>query len=88
MKIVFVEHECIFYRIESHVNVKQIKSVFADYVLNFYKSIELSLLEKVDGIVTFNNSETELLKNALGDRKNKIEFSLSPFLFLIETFKK
>jgi glycosyltransferase involved in cell wall biosynthesis len=88
IKKVFVEHECIFKRIESHMIAKRMKSVFADYVLNFYKSIELSLLEQVDGIVTFSHSETEILQNALGDKKNKIEFSLSPFPILERDFRE
>ncbi|MBR8833064.1 MAG: glycosyltransferase [Stigonema ocellatum SAG 48.90 = DSM 106950] len=88
IKKVFVEHECLFYRIQSHINAKQIKSVFAEYVLNFYKSIEMVLLEKVDGIVTFNDSESVILENALGDKKNKIEFLVSPFPILERDFKK
>ncbi|MBD2605363.1 glycosyltransferase [Scytonema hofmannii FACHB-248] len=88
IKKVFVEHECIFLRIKSHIEARQLKSVFADYVMNFYKNVEISLLNKVDGVLTFNHLEYEILKNSLEDKNNKIEVFVSPFPVLERDFKE
>src|SRR5579883_6272 len=88
VKKVFVEHECIFNRIESHIKAKQIKSVFADYIMNFYKSTEISLLEQANAVITFNQAEDEILKKAIGDKNNKIDFLISPFPILDRDFKE
>ncbi|MBM0741374.1 glycosyltransferase [Phormidium sp. CLA17] len=79
IKKVFVEHECIFYRIKSHMSAKHITSGFANYILEFYKKVEISLLEQVDGVITFNDSENALLKDALGQQNHSIKFINSPF---------
>jgi glycosyltransferase involved in cell wall biosynthesis len=88
IKKVFVEHECIFLRIKSHMEARQIKSDFANYVMNLYKSFEICLLEKVDGILTFNNLEDEILKNALVTKNDQVEFLVSPFPILEGDFKE
>jgi Glycosyl transferases group 1 len=85
VKKIFVQHEGMFYRIKSHIIAKKIESVTTDYIFNFYKSIELSLLEKFDGILTFNNSENELLKINL-ERKKRI--CISPYPILKSDFQK
>jgi glycosyltransferase involved in cell wall biosynthesis len=88
VRTVFVEHESIFYRIKSHRDAKQIKSVVAEYVMQFYKSVEIALLEKVDGVITFTASENFILKNALKDKNSQIKFLISPFPVLKQDFRK
>ncbi|BAZ42343.1 group 1 glycosyl transferase [Calothrix sp. NIES-4101] len=88
VKKVFVQHEGMFYRIKSHIIAKQIESVVTDYIFNFYKSIELSLLEQFDGILTFNDSEKEILKISLEKRNNKLSFCVSPYPILEPDFQK
>ena len=88
IKKIFVEHECIFLRIKSHMEARQIKSEFANYVMTLFKSFEISLLEKVDGILTFNNLEDEILKNALVTKNGQVEFLVSPFPILERDFKE
>jgi glycosyltransferase involved in cell wall biosynthesis len=87
VKKIFVEHECRFARIESHLKAKNIKSVFGDYMYNFYKCIELALLEKFDGIITFSESDRDLLKNSLQTKNDCIEILNSPFPILERDFQ-
>lgn len=88
VKTVFVEHECIFYRIQSHIKAKQIKSVIAEYVFQFYRTVEAALLEKVDGVVTFNKFENLLLNDALKNKNHQVKFLVSPFPVLERDFRK
>lgn len=79
LKTIFVEHECIFYRINSHIQTKKINSFFSKYVHEFYKTVEISLLEKVDGIITFNIFENLILKEELARKGSNVKFLNSPF---------
>jgi len=88
VKKVFVEHECLFHRIKSHAEAKHIKSAFADYILEFYKGVEISLLENVDGIITFNDLENKILKAALAGKNDKAKFLVSPFSTLDSDFEE
>ncbi|GAB1539859.1 glycosyltransferase family 4 protein [Scytonema sp. NUACC21] len=88
IKKVFVEHECIFLRIKSHREARKIHSPYADYLINFYKSIEISLLEKVDAVLTFNNLEHEILKSASEEKNQKNQFFISPFPILDRDFQE
>lgn len=88
VKKVFVEHECRTYKIISHLQAKQIESVFTDYVYNLNKCIELSLLEKLDGVITFNESDDLYLRNFLKEKKNDIQFFISPYAVLDRDFRE
>ena len=89
VKIVFIEHEYIIQRIESHIISKQIRSVFGSYIVSFYKEIEKSILSKVDGIIVFNGSEKQMLQNLLSLDKNcSKKIRVSPFPVLEDMFQE
>lgn len=88
VKKVFVQHECLFYRIKSHINAKKINFLLSQYVLNFYKNIELSLLSDFDGILSFNNLENLFLESSLKPINPNIEFCVSPYPVLEKDFQK
>ncbi|WP_066377188.1 MULTISPECIES: glycosyltransferase [unclassified Anabaena] len=85
VKKVFIEHECRFNRIETHIKAKQINSFYSSYIHNYYKCIEISFLKKFDGIITFTESEYEILKWALNSSSN-IDLFISPFPILDQYF--
>lgn len=86
VKKIFVEHECRFQRIESHLKAKQIKTVFGNYIYNINKSIEVAFLRKFDAIFTFCKPDLYYLKSNLNQNK-KIDFFCSPFPILDIDFK-
>ena len=87
VKKIFIEHECRFLRIQSHINVKQLNSPFVNYILNFNKDLELSLLRKADAILNFNSADSLVIQKSLGERGKKIEFATIPFPILDQDFR-
>ncbi|KOP22769.1 hypothetical protein AMR41_30340 [Hapalosiphon sp. MRB220] len=87
VKKLFIQHEPRFIRISSHIDAKQIQSNFTNYIYNFNKCIELSLLENFDGILSFNNSDCLALKEALDEKGKHIQFFTSPFPILDQDFR-
>lgn len=88
VKKVFIEHECQFYRIGTHIKAKNIETEFANYIYNLVKTIEVSFLEQFDTILTFNEDEAHILSDALTAKKNKPEIITSPFPTLEKDFIK
>jgi glycosyltransferase involved in cell wall biosynthesis len=87
VKKIFIQHDSEISRIKSYISSKLNNSFYAEYVLNFYKCIETSLLEKVDCIVSFNNYDNSILKDALGDKNNLIKLFVSPYAIPDREFK-
>ncbi|MBF2066320.1 MAG: glycosyltransferase [Calothrix sp. C42_A2020_038] len=88
IKKVFVQHESLFYRIKSHIDTKQIKSLTSHYILNFYKNIEFTLLSKFDGIMSFNKLENFLLETSLKPVNSSTQCCISPYPVLEKDFQE
>ena len=79
VKTIFVEHECFFYRMKSHIDAAGITSEFSKYIVEFYRQLEGSLLSDIDGIITFNYSEKNALKSLLSNKEAEEKIIVSPF---------
>jgi hypothetical protein len=88
VKIIFVEHECVFYRIKSHIDAVGIISKFSKYILEFYRKLEGSLLSDIDGIITFNYSEKNAIESLLPNKKIGDKIIVSPFSVSKNEFKE
>lgn len=87
IKKIFIGHECKFFRIESHIEAKNLDSVYTDYIYNCTKEVEIGLLKKFDSIVVFNESEAKSLRQELSSH-NHIKIHNIPFPILDKDFKE
>jgi glycosyltransferase involved in cell wall biosynthesis len=88
VKKIFIQHDSEISKIKSYINSKQIDSSYSDYILNFYKCIEVSLLEKFDSIITFNNYDALILRQALGNKGSHLSCFVSPYAIPEREFKE
>ena len=86
VKKVFIEHECQFYRIGTHMKAKHINTGYAGYIYNLVKTIEVSFLKQFDSILTFNEDETRVLESVLQTSSKGVEIITSPFPVLDRDF--
>ena len=88
VKKVFISHELMFARIQSHINARKTSSPYADYVLMLNKTIELSFVEKFDAVISFSEHDSSELKNSLAEHGSKIKFATIPFAVLDQDFQE
>ncbi|PSB30593.1 glycosyltransferase [Stenomitos frigidus] len=88
VKKVYLSHESRLARIQSHIEEKQLQSIYADYVYNFNHRIKKAFLSEFDAISTFSDHDTFTLEVALGEASKRIQFSTMPFPVFDEDFKE
>ncbi len=88
VKKVFLQHESRLAKIASHISSKQIKSNATDYIYNINKHIKAAFLQEFDAILTFNDSDTLILKNLVKKSTKKIQCVTTPFPILEQDFRE
>lgn len=86
VKTIFVVHECCFSRIKTHISARSLESNFCSYIYKLFKCIEISFLEKFDGVITFQEGEATILRENLRSVENIPEIIVSPFPVLDSDF--
>jgi glycosyltransferase involved in cell wall biosynthesis len=83
-KKIFVHHEIRYQRLLRSAILSLKDSSYTNYLCNIIKDVEITLLNKYDAVITFSETDNEILKKEVKSRVVSIPFPILSKYFLSE----